>query len=115
MPSVILLMIAGAAVAAFWNAARAAAERAETLGRDACAAAGVQWLDQSVQANGLRLYRREEGWLGLERSFRFDYSHDGMDRHTGRLVLRGGRLVSFVGPSTGARIIPLEPRNQDPV
>ena len=65
MPSLILLMIAGAAVVAWWNASRAAAERAEVLGRDACAAADVQWLDQSVHANGLRLYRREDGWLGL--------------------------------------------------
>ena len=98
MPSVILLMIAGAAVVAWWNASRAAAERAEVLGRDACAAADVQWLDQSVHANGLRLRRGEDGWLGFERSFRFEYSHDGTDRHVGRLVLRQGRLVSFVGP-----------------
>lgn len=113
MPSLILLMIAGAAAVAFWNAARAAAEQAETLGRDACAAAGVQWLDQSVHASGLRLYRRANGWLGLERTFRFDYSHDGSDRHSGRLVLRGGRLVSFIGPSSAARIIPLHGSGPD--
>jgi len=99
MPSLILLMIAGAAAAAWWNASRAAAERAEVLGRDACAAADVQLLDQSVHGAGLRLYRREDGWLGLERSFRFDYSHDGIERHHGRMVLRGDRLVEFVGPS----------------
>ncbi len=108
MPSLILLMIAGAAVVAFWNASRAAAERAEILGRNACHAADVQLLDQSVQASGMRLYRRADGWLGLERSFRFDYSHDGVDRHTGRLVLRGDALIGFVGPSSGARIIPLD-------
>jgi hypothetical protein len=113
MPSLILLMIAGAAVAAWWNAARAAAERAEILGRDACAAADVQWLDQSVHGSGVRVYRREDGWLGLERSFRFDYSRDGVERHVGRMVLRGDRLVSFVGPSTGARVIPLEGRDRD--
>ena len=111
MPSLILLMIAGAAVAAWWNAARAAAERAEILGRDACAAADVQWLDQSVHASGVRVYRRDDGWLGLERSFRFDYSRDGVERHVGRMVLRGDRLVSFVGPSTGTRVVPFEGRN----
>ncbi len=58
----------------------------------------MHWLDQSVQAAGLRLRRRGFGRLGLERSFRFDYSHDGLDRHVGRLVLHGDRLVSFVGP-----------------
>jgi len=98
MPSLILLMIAGAALFAYWNAARAAAERAEQLGRNACSAADVLWLDQTVHANGLRLRRGEDGRLGFERSFRFEYSYDGLDRHTGKLVLRGEKLVSFVGP-----------------
>lgn len=98
MPTLIILMIAGAAVFAFWSSGRAAAERAEVLGRNACRAAGVQWLDQSVHAIGLRLCRQDNGWLGLERTFRFDYSIEGDDRHVGRLVLRGDRLVAFSGP-----------------
>lgn len=106
MPSLILLMIAGAAAFAFWNASRAAAERAEVLGRNACRAADVQWLDQSVHAVRLRLCRLPNGWLGFERTFRFDYSHDGIDRHSGRLVLRGEELVAFTGPSM-ATVTPL--------
>ena len=108
MPSLILLLTAGAAVVAWWNASRAAAERAEVLGRDACAAPEVQWLDPSVHAHGLRLYRRQDGWLGLERSFRFDWSQDGLERHHGRLVLRGDRLVEFVGPSRPTAVTPLD-------
>jgi len=98
MPTVILLMIAGAAAFAYWNAARAAAEYAEKLGRNACTAAGVIWLDQTVHAAGVRVRRNADGRLGFERSFRFEYSYDGSDRHIGRMVLRGDRLVSFVGP-----------------
>ncbi|MEG3790082.1 DUF3301 domain-containing protein [Lysobacter sp. CCNWLW3] len=98
MPTLILLMILGAAGFSFWSAGRAAAERAEALGRDACKAAGVQWLDQSVHATGMRLCRHDNGWLGLERTFRFDYSLDGEDRHIGRMVLRGERLIAFSGP-----------------
>ena len=94
----ILLMIFGAAAFSYWNAARAAAERAGQLGRNACEAAQVIWLDQSVHATGIRLRRGEDGKLGFERTFRFDYSYDGVERHSGRLVLRGDRLVSFVGP-----------------
>ena len=96
--STLLWLIAGGAAFAWWNAARAAAERAGTRGRNACKAAGVIWLDQSVLASGLRLCRGDDGWLGFERSFRFEYSYDGIDRHVGRLVLRKGQLVSFVGP-----------------
>jgi hypothetical protein len=51
-----------------------------------------------VHAAGMRLHRGENGWLGFERVFRFEYSNDGSDRHVGRMVLRGTRLVAFSGP-----------------
>ena len=110
--TLIVLMILAAAGFAWWNAARAAAERAETLGRNACRAADVQWLDQSVHAIGVRLCRLPGGQLGVERTFRFDYSHDGIDRQHGRMVLRGGELVSFTGPSM-ATVTPLRPRSEE--
>lgn len=98
MPTLVIVMICAAMAFAFWSAGRAAAERAETLGRNACDVAGVQWLDQSVHATGLRLCRHDNGWLGWERRFRFDYSLDGQDRHVGTMLLRGDRLVTFSGP-----------------
>ena len=97
-----LLMIIGAAGAAFWSASRAAAERATALGRDACQRAGVQLLDHSVHAERLRVRRRDDGRLGLEYSFRFHWSDDGVQRHVGRMVLRGEKLVWFSGPLPGA-------------
>lgn len=98
MPTLLILMILGAMGFAFWSASRAAAERAVRLGGEACQAAGVQLIDQTVHATGLRLRRGEDGRLGFERSFRFEYSEDGTDRHIARLVLQGERLVSFSGP-----------------
>jgi hypothetical protein len=105
MPTLLILMIVGGAAFFFFSAARAAAERAAEIGRDACQAAGVQWLDQSVHATGMRLRRHASGWLGLERSFRFEYSEDGQDRHVGRVVLLGRSLVGFSGPSRGAQAV----------
>lgn len=98
MPTLLILMILGAMGFAFWNASREAAERAIALGGDACRAAGVQLIDQTVHATGLRLRRGEDGRLGFERSFRFEYSRDGTDRHVARMVLHGDRLVAFSGP-----------------
>lgn len=98
MPGLLILLIVGSLGWAFWSAARAAAERAEEVGRNACNAANVQLLDQTVHASGIRLRRGSDGRLGFERTFRFEYSEDGHDRHVGRLVLRGGRLVAFSGP-----------------
>jgi hypothetical protein len=106
-PVLIALMLAGAAGYAWWNASRAAAERATQLGRDACRAAGVIWLDQSVHAAGLRLRRQRDGRLGWERSFRFEYSEDGEQRHVGRLVLHGEELVQFTGPARAAQVVAL--------
>jgi len=105
MPTLLILMIVGAAGFFLFTAARAAAERAAVIGRDACDAAGVQWLDQSVHSTGMRLRRREDGWVGMERTFRFDYSEDGQDRRSGRVVLLGERLVSFSGPSRCAQAV----------
>ncbi len=106
-PVLIALMIAGAAGYAWWNAARASAERATALGRNACQAAGVIWLDQSVHASGLRLRRHADGRLGFERSFRFEYSEDGVQRHVGQLVLHGDELVRFSGPTRAAQVVAL--------
>ncbi|CAD2247104.1 MULTISPECIES: DUF3301 domain-containing protein [Xanthomonas] len=111
MPSLILFMIAGAALYAFWNSSRAAAERADILGRNACRAADVQWLDQSVHSTNIRICRKPNGWLGFERTFRFEYSYDGIDRHSGRLVLRGDQLIAFTGPQV-ATVTPLSPDHQ---
>jgi hypothetical protein len=108
MPTLLILMILGAMAFAFWSASRAAAEQAILLGGDACRSAGVQLIDHTVHATGLRLRRGEDGRLGFERSFRFEYSEDGTDRHIARLVLRGERLVSFSGPVQAANRIPLE-------
>ncbi|MDH5835517.1 DUF3301 domain-containing protein [Luteimonas kalidii] len=106
-PVLIALMLAGAAGYAWWNASRAAAERATRVGRDACRAAGVIWLDQSVHAAGMRLRRRADGRLGWERVFRFEYSEDGMQRHIGRMVLHGDELVQFTGPAQAAQVVAL--------
>lgn len=108
MPTLLIVMICSTLAFAFWSAARAAAERAEQVGRDACLAAGVQWLDQTVHASGMRLRRDKDGRLGWERSFRFEYSYEGSDRHVGRLVLHGAQLVAFSGPSRAASVVTLQ-------
>ena len=102
MPPLLIAMILGAAGIFIFTAARAAAERATEISRNACHAAGVQWLDQSVHANGIRLRRKANGWLGLERRFRFEYSENGVDRHFGQVVLLGREIVSFSGPVRAA-------------
>ena len=98
MENMLWALLAVGALMVWVNAARRAAEQASEIGRQACQRAGVQWLDHSVHATGFRLRRGHDGRLGLERSYRFEYSRDGHDRHTGSMSLLAGELTRFVGP-----------------
>lgn len=98
MLSTLIFLLLTTALLAFWFAGRAAAETATWLGQQACARAGVQWLDHSVHLVSMRVARGPSGWLGLERHYRFEYSSGGEDRRAGRIVLHGRRLLALVGP-----------------
>lgn len=82
----------------FWSSSRAAAEHAEQLGRQLCRRAGVQWLDQSVHQIKLGLQRDDDGRLCWRRTFQYDYSHDGHDRHAATITLLGHRAISWLEP-----------------
>ena len=113
MPTLLILLIVGGAGFFFFTAARAAAERATEVGHDACQAAGVQWLDQSVHAIGMRLRRKDDGWLGLERSFRFEYSEAVSYTHLDvykRQVLELGEL-GFCGSADEVNRTPVQYEN----
>ena len=98
METMLWLLLAVGALMVWISASRRAAEQAQEIGRRACRRAGVQWLDQSVHATGFRIRRRSDGRLGLERSYRFEYSRDGNDRHAGSMSLLGDELTRFIGP-----------------
>lgn len=88
----LLLLIAFGLCALAWSESRAAAEIARRHGREACAAAGVQWLDQSVMLTRLGLRRAGDGRLRVFRQYRFDYSLQGDDRQHGSLAMLGREL-----------------------
>ena len=89
-PLIVLVVLGSLALA--WSEARAAAELASHYGREACARAGVQWLDQSVMLSRLGLKRAGDGRLRVQRVYRFEYSVQGDDRHAGSLALLGREL-----------------------
>ena len=94
----LLVLIAFGLLALLWSESRAAAELARHHGRDACAAAGVQWLDQSVMLTRLALRRAGDGRLGVWRQYRFEYSLQGDDRQQGSLALLGRELLWISTP-----------------
>jgi hypothetical protein len=98
MDTILILMILAIPAGLFWSSGRSAAEVALLYGQRSCQRAGVQWLDQSAHMVAIRLHRNSHGWLGWERKFRFEYSHNGDDRYAGHVVLQGTELVGLVGP-----------------
>lgn len=95
----LILLIAFGLLALVWSEARAAADQARVHGREACASAGVQWLDQNVMLTRIGLRRASDGRLRILRHYRFDYSLHGDDRHQGSLALLGRELQWISAPS----------------
>ena len=93
------------AIGLVWYAAMRARERAIGHAQRLCNEHGAQMLDQSVVLHALRPLLRD-GRLRLLRSYRFDLSYSGNDRHRGSLTLVGDRLLNYSLP---ARIDPAVP------
>ena len=86
---VILLL---AAVLWFVADSLKAREAAHQAARNACEAAGVQLLDDTVSQIRLKLARDHEGRAVLERWFRFEFSPSGDDRQQGIVRLQANRV-----------------------
>jgi hypothetical protein len=91
-------VIAVAATAWNWWADRRAADAATRIAQRACEQAGVLWLDQNVQRVRKRLARDDNGRLGWQRDFDFEFSASGQERQIGRVSLLGERVIGLVGP-----------------
>lgn len=61
--------------------------------KSACAADGLQLLDDTVSIASLRLARDQEGRLLLRRAYAFDYSDTGDNRRSGSVVLLGSQVI----------------------
>jgi hypothetical protein len=77
----------------FWRESLRVRESATRIGRQACKSYGVQFLDQTVALQRLRL--RWSNGLHLLRTYQFDYSLEGEGRRTGYLVMQGNQHLSL--------------------
>lgn len=88
------VVAAGALLAAYkyWQVSMDAREAANRIARDACSRAVVQLLDGTVAFAGFRMAKNGPGKRRLQRTYTFDYTNDGFERHQGFIVLAAGRL-----------------------
>jgi hypothetical protein len=87
-----LLVAAIAAVAWFWLDGIRVRELALRAGRDYCRNIGVQFLDETVCRQRIRLARDRSGQLRIERGFSFEFTSDGERRYAGEISMLGARL-----------------------
>jgi hypothetical protein len=78
-----------------WYDSMRARERALTAGRQACERDGLQFLDETVQIVKLWPARDAAGRLVLRRTYRFEFSDDGVRRRGGSVVILGADLESL--------------------
>jgi len=91
-------LVAALAIAALgwlWYDSMRARERALGAGRQACERDGLQFLDETVQIARLRPARDRDGRLVLRRTYRFEFSDDGVRRREGTVVMLGAELESL--------------------
>ena len=86
--SLILLLLL---IGWFWLDSLRAREIATAICRTACEQCQVQFLDQTVALRRLQLRWPSTG-LQIRRVYRFDYSDEGVGRHTGHVIMLGTDL-----------------------
>lgn len=86
----ILILLAGVTWA--WYDSFRAREAGLKAVRAACAAEGLQLLDDTIALSRLRLRRDERGRLALARVYGFEYSDTGDNRRRGSVHLLGDRV-----------------------
>lgn len=101
-----LLVVALAAW--IWFESLARRETAIDAARRACAAEGVQLLDETVALASMRPRRAESGALRLQRVYRFEFSDNGNNRLSGSVTLIGATVHAlYLEPHRG---VPTAPR-----
>lgn len=86
------LLVAGVL---YWWRAQGVRELAVNAVRAYCRAAEVQWLDETVALRGFWLKRNPKGRFCIWRSYNFEFTDTGEQRHQGRIILLGRQVEAI--------------------
>lgn len=89
----IVALLLALAVGWLWLDSARAREVAVSACRRACAAEGLQFLDDTVAIARVGVERAEDGMLRLRRVYEFEYSDTGNNRRKASVVMLGHRVV----------------------
>jgi len=95
MASLTLLLII-AVLVWFWQISQQCRDTAIQLARQTCQHQGLQFLDGTATLKSIRPCFHRGNGPGLKRTYTFDYSEDGTDRHSGCIIMFNSQVSSLV-------------------
>ena len=95
MTSIFLLLLIVVLVL-LWQASQRSRDTAIATARQTCQQQGLQFLDGTAALEGIKPYFTSADGPGLQRTYTFDYSEDGIERRTGCIILRNTRVSAVL-------------------
>ena len=95
MTSISLLLLIVVLVL-IWQASQRSRDTAIETARQTCLRQGVQFLDGTAVLQGIKLFFSSSDGPGLQRTYTFDYSEDGIGRRTGCIILKNTRVSAVL-------------------
>ena len=92
IPALLLLVVLVIA----WQLSMKIHDRAVHTARSACQSRGVQFLDGTAALRSTRLSFSLDSGPGVHRTYTFDYSENGFERHTGCVIMRNRQVESVL-------------------
>ena len=93
-PLTLLLIIA--LLVWFWQISQHCRDVAIQVARQTCKHQGLQFLDGTATLKSIRPYFTPGSGPGLKRTYTFDYSEDGVGRHSGCIIMHKTQVSSVV-------------------
>ena len=88
----LVLFLMGVALGAFWLDTMRAREAACDYAKRICEEERLQFLDDTVALESMRLDRNASGRRAIRRVYGFEFSDTGNNRRDGRVVVLGARV-----------------------
>jgi len=102
----ILILLFLALIAWFWMNSIRAKEIAMQASAAACKQIEAQLLDQTASLKKLNTIRNNKGRMSIERTYSFDFTHDGQSRQKGYVVIKGHIVQNvFLDEDSGTTIL----------
>jgi hypothetical protein len=79
-----------------WQASQRSRDTAIETARQTCLRQGVQFLDGTAVLQGIKPFFSSADGPGLQRTYTFDYSEDGIGRRTGCIIIRNTRVSAVL-------------------